>query len=268
MKHIRMWVAIAVLLGGCSSGAADTAGSANAASTSGGSDTTATASGDVVPLESVAADQRDDEGALTQPTPLPPGTYRSSAYGVPVTFTTADELMLVSDAVLLTTDAGFSRILEVSQPDQVADLSRPISRADLEGAGQANIPEDRLIAMPTDVGAWLSDAEAIDVVDEGSTSGADEQAPWWDLELEDRGEGELVCQAAPGPPPCQGLWPGGPRSGFGAIVAVDTATRIWAVPAAAGMVMIVAQTQLVADDAATSEWFDTAEDIVASLQFD
>lgn len=279
MKHTWTWVVIALLLAGCTAGAADTAESASTAPPPGGSKVTesaapsrsgdTTASGEPVALESVGADERDDDGVLTQPTPLPRGTYRSSAYPVAVTFTTTDELTLFAPAeVSLTADAQFSRVLDISQPDQVADLSRPISREDLEGTTGVRIPEDRLIDMPTDIGAWLGDAEAIDIVGEGSTTVGGQQAPWWDVELRDRGEGELACQAQPGPPPCQGLWPGGPQIGLGGFVAVDTVTRIWAVPAASRTIMVLAQTQPPADDAATSAWFDTAEDIVASLEFD
>lgn len=278
MKHIRAWIVIASLLAGCTAGAADTDDAEGTVAPQAASQTTLTAqtsqSGDrtpsrePVPLESVGADARDDSGFLPQPVPLPPGTYRSSMYPVPVTFTTTDEVALFAVGVTLTSDTRFSGVLEVSQPDKVADLSRPISREDLKDAGQVNIPEDRLIDMPDDIGAWLGNAAAIDIVSEGSTTVGGEQAQWWDLELQDRGDGELACQAEPGPPPCQGLWPDGPQTGGGGFVAANTVTRIWAVPAASRTVMVVALTQPPADESATSAWFDTAEQIVASLKFD
>lgn len=274
MRHIRTWVVIAVLLGGCTSGAADTAEPAATAPPPGGSEITATAapsqagdtteSGEAVPLESVGAGERDDDGFLTEPEPLPPGTYRSSTYPVPLTFTTTEELTLLSGGVTLVLDEEFNEILLVGQPDQVADLSTAVALQELRDAGEPGIPDDRLMDMPADVGAWLDDAEAIDVVDEGSTTVDGQEARWWDVELQDRDDLDLACIPRPAPP-CQPLWPGGPQAGNPAAVVASTISRIWAVKSADRTVLVQAEAPA---DGTASTWFDTAEGIVASLEFD
>jgi hypothetical protein len=278
MKNTRTWVVIALLLGGCTSSAADTAESTSPTPPRGEAETAITAeplhSGDTTaaaepePLESVGADDREDDGFLTQPTTLPAGTYRSSTYHVPVTFTTTDELMLIGSGVVLTSDDNFDTTLVIGQPDQVVDLSPAVTLQEFEDAGGRAIPVDRLIDLPEDVGAWLDDAEAVDIVGEGSTTVNGQEAPWWDVELQDRDDGDLVCSPQPNVPPCQPLWVGGPQvgdpGGIGDGFAWSRAHRIWAVKLADRTVLAVAEAP--PDDSAS--WLDTSEDIVASLTFD
>lgn len=281
MKHPRTWVVIAMLLGGCGTGAADTADAESTApsraesaiaftappSAEPSQSSATTASAEPVPLESVGADDRDDDGFLPpdQAATLPPGTYRSSTYPVPVTFTTTDELTLIGTAVELSADETFSTFLQLGQPDQVADLSPAISLQELQDTGAPGIPEDRLMDVPEDVGAWLDDATAIDIVNEGSTTIDGQEAPWWDVELQD---GDLACSPQPNVPPCQPLWPGGPQApqaGGPAAVVASTINRIWAAQSADRTVLVVAQAPA---DGTAPAWFDTAEGIVASLEFD
>lgn len=281
MKHSRTWTVIALLLAGCTAGAADTAGSASTAAPPGGSEAAVaapsaeslqsgdtTASGEPVPLESVGADDREDEGFLRQPVTLPPGTYRAATYHVPVTFTTTDELTLFGRAVNLSADRQLANVLMVGQPDQVADLSPAISQEELADSGEPGIPEDRLMELPDDVGAWLDDAEAIDIVGEGSTMVGGQEAPWWDVQLQHRDDIDLACGPQPNAPPCQPLWNPGPQVGDMAILGDDFRPwphRIWAVQASDRTVLV--QASAVPDNTA-SAWFDTAEDIVASFAFD
>lgn len=278
MKHRWTWVVIALLLAGCTAGAAETAGSASTAPPPGGSEAAVstespqsddtTASGEPVPLESVGADDREDDGFLRQPVTLPPGTYRASMYHVPVTFTTTDELTLFGRAMILSRDQRLAVSLVVGQPDQVADLSPAISQEELADSGGPGIPQDRLMELPEDVGAWLDDAEAVAIVDEGSTTVGGQQAPWWQVELQHRDDIDLACSPQPNVPPCQPLWNPGPQVGDGASLGDDFRSwphRIWAVPAGDRTVLVAVTAP---PDTTASAWFDTAEDIVASFAFD
>ena len=278
MKNTRTWAVVTVLLAGCTTGGADTVQSADNPAPPVGSETVSGASpsssetGDVAasaeptPLESLGADVRDDRGFVPpdNPVTLPPGNYRSSTYHVPVTFTTTDELRLIGYGVSLSSDADFNTILTVGQPDQVVDLSPAISLQDFPDAAEPGIPEDRLMDMPEDVGAWLDDAEAVDIVNKGATTVDGQEAPWWDVELLRREDVDLACGPQPNAPPCQPLWPGGPATGNPALAGASAISRIWAVQSADRTVLVAARAPA---DRSAPAWFATTEDIVASLKF-
>lgn len=281
MKNVRAWAVVAVLLAGCGTGAAETADSVSAGQPSDESEIAiapppseapsqtagAGASDEPTPLESVGAEVRDDLGGLMEPVVLPPGTYRSSVSSVPVTFTTPDEMTLLGAPVSLepAEDSALDGALTIAQPDQVADLSPAITLQELQDAGgePSGIPDDRRIDVPDDVGAWLGDAEAIEIGQEGSTTVDGQPAPWWEVEM--TGD-DAACIPVPDAPACQSLWPGGPDVGTSGAVFAGDLSRIWAVPAGDRTVLVVAGTPAASPNG--QQWFDTAEAVVASFSFD
>lgn len=157
-------------------------------------------------------------------TPVEAGTYTYEKGPFPVTLTTEETTYDMSRGgdpyrVIAMDPYG---LLRLDFPVNAADLTQPPSEETNEiGEYEVAGPID----FPDDIGAWLRDAIAFDIVDEGTLELADGEAAWWDLQLTDP---DAACFASV-VEPCVTLWPyqdqrqiGGRFSGWTRLYAVET----------------------------------------------
>lgn len=177
--------------------------------------------------------RNSEEGA-----PVPPGTHTYDRGPFPVTYTTEETTYDMSRGwdtyrVVAMDPHG---LLVLDFPVTAADLTRPpTDEVDEYGDYRVAGP----IAFPEDVGAWLDDAIALTVVDEGTIPLVEGEASWWDLAVS---EPEARCFEDGPTEPCVTLWPhldGEPERQIGAWV--SGTARLYAIDVADDHLMLVTE---------------------------
>lgn len=190
--------------------------------------------------------------------PVEPGTYTYDSGPFPVTFTTRETTYDMSNGgdpyrVIAMEDYG---LLALDFPVNAADLGQPPSdEVDEYGQYQVAGPID----FPDDVGAWLGEAIALDIADQGTIELTDGEASWWDLEVSDP---DARC-FEDGDEPCVTLWSFDeeqPERQIG--VNVMGSARLYAVDAGDETLMLATEKYGVEDVPA---FLDDTDQIVASL---
>ena len=222
------------------------------------SESTESAAAEQTPEEEMPPPNPEEEG-----TPVEAGTYTYERGPFPVTLSTEETTYDMSRGgdpyrVIATDSNGF---LSLDFPINAADLTQPPSE-ETDEFGQYEVAGP--IDFPDDIGAWLEDAIALDIEDEGTLELADGEASWWDLQVSDP---DAACFAdAPANPPCVTLWPflesEPERQVFPANV-FDRA-RLYAVETGEEPLMLMAETRGVSEEDLPA-FLDTTDQIVGSI---
>jgi hypothetical protein len=150
--------------------------------------------------------------------------------------------------------------LDFNFPVNVADLSQLVTAE--EAAGEQSLLFVGPIDFPTDIGAWLDGAAALEIVDQGTLSIADGDASWWDVEVSDP---SAECLAdPPTDEPCVILWPflgDGDRQIAQFVVG---SARVYAIEAGTEPLMAVTRNDGTPEDDVAA-WLATTDEIVSSI---
>ena len=187
-------------------------------------------SGEATPVDQPSDEVSVDDGTDNdvQPadpqlgSPTEPGTYTYERGPFPFTFTTTETTYDMSRGFdpyrILVGDLGDGNdvygYLTFDFPVTAADLTvlataeGPIHQIETSDSGVPDMLMAGPIDFPTDVGAWLSSAVSLDVVDQGTVSRPDGNAEWWDVERSEPSARCFAEDSADGDDiPCVVLWP-------------------------------------------------------------
>ena len=211
------------------------------------------------PTEVATPEARADDDRGNLPT-IEPVTYTYSNGPFPVTYTTTTATVDGSggDYRILYGDPYGS--LDFNFPVNVADLSELVTAE--ETAREQSLLFAGPIDFPTDIGAWLAGAAALEIVDQGTLSIADGDASWWDVEVSDP---SAECLAdPPTDEPCVILWPflgDGDRQIAQFVVG---SARVYAIEAGTEPLMAVTRNDGTPEEDVAA-WLATTDEIVSSI---
>lgn len=195
-----------------------------------------------------------------QGAPVEAGTYTYEKGPFPVTLTTGETTYDMSRGgdpyrVIAMDPYGF---LTLDFPVSAADLTQPPSEETNE-FGEYEVAGP--IEFPDDIDAWLQDAIALDIEDEGTLELADGEAAWWDLQVSDP---NAACFAdAPATPPCVTLWPFQDQERQTGGTVFDWA-RLYAVETGEEPLMLLTEIHGVSEEDLPA-FLDTTDQIVGSI---
>lgn len=214
-------------------------------------------------LSSCGSDASSESEPPEEGTPVEAGTYTYEKGPFPVTLTTEETTYDMSRG-------GDPYRVIAMDPDGLLTLDFPVSAADLTQppSEETNEFEEYEVAgpidFPDDIGAWLQNAIALNIEDEGTLELADGEAVWWDLKVSDP---DAACFEDGPADPCVTLWPfleSEQERQIGAIM-FDSA-RLYAVEGGEEPLMLLTETRGVPQEDLPA-FLDTTDQIVESITF-
>ncbi len=217
------------------------------------------ANSEAAPREVATSEAQAGDDRGTVPTVEPRTfTYANGPFPVTYTITTAAYDGSGGDFRILYGDPYGS--LDFNFPVNVADLSQLVT-------AEATADEQSLlfagpIDFPTDIGAWLDGAAALEIVDQGTLSIADGDASWWDVEVSDP---SAKCLAdPPTDEPCVVLWPFLDDGDRQIVQFVVGSARVYAIEAGTEPLMAVTRNDGTPEEDVAA-WLATTDAIVSSI---
>lgn len=210
------------------------------------------------PTEVTASETPADDDGGNDPQ-IEPGTYTYTKGPFPFTYTTPETTIDPTNGqnlyqVLLGDPYGS---LVFDFPVNAADLTQLVTEEEsVDGPSLSADPID----FPTDIGAWLDGAVALEIVDQGTLSLADGDVSWWDVEVSDPSARCFADYPVDGP--CVVLWPYVNEQTVGEVVLGSR--RVYAIESGSVPLMASAGTDGTPEEDAAG-WLATTDEIVSSI---